>query len=660
MPADTLRVDLDEVRIVAARMTETAETAPFALSVLRIDEARRVASPALTLAGPLHGMPGIWVNDRNNFSLGERISIRGMGWRASFGVRGIYIMMDGMPLTMPDGQAVMSLIDPAFITGAELVRGPGSGFWGNAGGGTLLLSTSRFTDGTSVRSRMSVGSFGYAKGDFQASFNAGGNRYMVYGSRMGYDGFREHSRFEATRVGAHADIDTGPNSRLRLTGVFLDSPVSDNPGSLARQQAIESPGAANPANINQGAGKMTRHAQAGMEYARFFEDADLRISAYGLNRNLKNPLNFAWVQVDRIGGGGRAMFRHWLEDFEYGLGFDASFQSDSRRNWQNNGGGRGALSLNQQEQVFNTALSGRVKVPFGQFALSGGVRVDRLHFNSTDRFFADGEDNSGSREFWAVSPMAGISWQARGILTWINYSTGFETPTTTELVNRPDMTGGFNPDLNPERSHSLETGFRYRSGSGKFFADVAIFRAWVRDLLFPYRTPEGGDRDFYQNIGSTEHSGFELFMNWDPLPILSLQAGYSFSRFVFGSAVVTAQGDNVEGNRLPGIPEHRLTASTEWKYGMARLRLESEYAGSTYVNNINSEKNGSWFVMNLNASLYRVRIAGDVTASPFIQVNNLTDARYNGSVIINAFGGRFYEPAPGIHWMGGVSVMFGS
>ncbi len=655
--SDTLRVELGEVRIEATRLTETSATAPLAFSTVQISEARRTTTPGLTLTEPLRGIPGVWVNDRNNNAVGERISVRGMGWRAAFGVRGINIHMDGVPLTMPDGQAIMSLIDPAFVKDVEVVRGPVSGFWGNAGGGAILLSTAHFDTEPSVRTRISAGSFGLNKQDFEAGFGSGGNRYMVYGSRLYTDGFRDHSRFEAYRFGGHADIALDDRSRLRLTTALLESPTSDNPGALTTEDAIDMPDMANPGSVNQNARKITRHGQFGANYRLMLSDSDLNVQAWGLGRRLQNPLPFAWIQVDRLAGGVRSTWQQQMQDFSWGVGLDASVQSDSRRNWVNEGGDQGDLTLDQQEDVYSLGGFTRISIPFGAFAVSGGLRFDLLSFRNSDRFMSGNEDASGDRQFSTLSPMAGISYDFGNWLTFLNYSTGFESPTTTELVNRPDMTGGFNPDLQPERSHGFELGTRGQFESLNMKVDAVVFTMQVRDLLQQFQVEADG-RDYFRNVGSTRHSGFEIFTEWEPLPSLLVMASYGYSDFTFSSDEIAEDGESLKGNRLPGIPVHRVNGSVEYRYSDVRLRLESEFSDEYYVNNQNTAVNEAYTLFNLNASWLEAELFPGWRVTPFIQVNNLFDKRYNGSVIINAFGGRFYEPAPGRNWQAGVNVRF--
>lgn len=653
--SDTLRMQLMDVRIEASRVTETPDMAPFAVSIRDIDEHRRYITAGVDLGEALSGIPGLWINNRHNLAVGERLSVRGMGWRAAFGVRGVHILLDGVPLTMPDGQAIMSLVDPSFISRAELIRGPSSGFWGNAGGGALLLFTNASIPDNFARGRFTAGSFGFYKTDLELGFNAGGNQFHLYSSHSYLDGYRDHSRFEAYRIGGNALIPLTDDSRLRVTAAFLNSPTSDNPGSLTKDEFNENPVQANSANINQNARKITRHGQVGVDYSMFFNQSDFRVQSYAIARKLQNPLNFAWIQVDRLVWGARAAYSMTTDFVDVAVGTDISIQSDVRRNWANVGGDKGELRLDQQEEVVNRALFARAKLPLGSFALSAGLRYDWLTFSVIDRFLTN-DDNSGERDFYSLTPMAGLSYEYGEWFTYLNVSTGFESPTTTELVNRSDMSLGFNRDLQPQQTVGLEWGNRIFFNSLNLDVDIALFNMWVNDLILPFRTAEGGDRDFFRNLGSTTQRGIEVFAGWRPLQHTSLEVNYAFSDFTFSSDDIFENGESLEGNALPGIPEHRMNIAAEQGFGLLLARVEAEYSGSFFTNNVNTVSNDAYWVFNLSLSGRDIPFMQNATLTPFLRVNNLFDTTYSGSVIINAFGGRYFEPAPGINFNAGLSV----
>jgi iron complex outermembrane recepter protein len=471
--SDTLQVRLDEIRVEAARITETGKTAPFSVSIRNRSADDAIVEPGLTLDRIMFDVPGVWINNRENPALGERISIRGMGWRAAFGVRGIQMYMDGVPLTMPDGQTVTNVVDPAFISNMEIIRGPSSSMWGNASGGVIMLRSDRFTARPTVRVRGLTGSDGLYKTDAEASFRSGNVNYHFWGSHLQQDGFRDHSRFITTRLGANARWLISERSLLSITSTWMNSPTSFNPGSLTKEQASDVPRSANPFNVNQNAGKMNEQGQLGITYRFRNDDYEINTTGYGVFRDLENPLAFAWIKVDRVAYGFRSNVERTFEYLSVAGGIDMSRQIDDRKNWGNSGGERGNLRLDQKETVLNTALFTALRGSYENITLSTALRRDWIRFESDD-FFQAGGDNSGSRLFQAWSPSAGVSIDLGQTVLFLNAGTSYETPTTTELVNRPDMTGGFNQDIEPERTVNFETGVRGEFGGSLFRYELAV------------------------------------------------------------------------------------------------------------------------------------------------------------------------------------------
>jgi iron complex outermembrane recepter protein len=653
---DTLQVRLDEIRIEAARITETGKTAPFTVSIRNRDADDARAEPSLTLDRIMFDVPGVWINNRENPALGERISIRGMGWRAAFGVRGIQIYMDGVPLTMPDGQTVTSVVDPGFISAMEIIRGPSSSMWGNASGGVIMLRTDRYTARPVVRVRGLTGSDGLYKTDAEATFRSGSMSYHLWGSHLRQNGFRDHSRFITTRLGANARWLISERSLLSLTATLMNSPTSFNPGSLTKEQASDEPRSANPFNVNQRAGKMNTQAQLGITYRYRNDDYEVNTTGYGVMRDLENPLSFAWIKVDRIAYGLRSNVERQFEYLSVAGGIDLSRQIDDRKNWGNSGGEQADLRLNQKETVLNTAVFTAVRGNYENITLSTALRRDWIRFESNDSFLADG-DNSGSRLFQAWSPSAGLSVDLGRTVLFVNAGTSYETPTTTELVNRPDMTGGFNQDIEPERTVNFETGVRGEIGRNLLRYEMAVYSMSVRDRILPFRTAEGGDRDFFRNQGRSLHRGFEIFMGITPFRSTRISGSYSYSDNRFRSADEQLQGESLRGNTIPGLPDHRFSIRLEAAMYGFRPALQAERVSSYYVNSLNTVKNDAYTVADLRIS--HTGISGNgFTILPFFQVSNLADVRYNSSVIINAANNRYFEPAAGRTFQAGFNVIW--
>ena len=656
---DTLRYTLAEIEIQAARETETEVTAPFSVSVASRTIQEQGSGPALTFDRIASGIPGLWVNDRQNYALGERISIRGMGWRTAFGVRGIYVLLDDIPLTVPDGQTVMDILDPAMVRQIEVIRGPSSSFWGNAGGGALILSTRPASFDTSLRIRTMAGSFGTYSAQVQGSHQKEARAYHLNASWLNRDGYRDHSRHQVLRLTGHMQWQLDSGRELRFSGAFVDAPDTRHPGSLNEADLAADRRQASPLFKNASAGKSWRQGQAGATLRSESKAGLWQATLYGVARSLHNPLPFADIEVDRLMGGLRLSLANSWRSLRWSAGTDGAIQSDDRRNYRYTGNFvRGDLTIDQQETVLNGALFTRISSNFDRINISGGIRLDAVRFESSDRLQRNGEDRSGRRLFTALSPSIGVSWKTSPGLIFLNYGTSFETPTTTELVNRPDMTGGFNPDIRPERTAGIEAGFRGGWPPARLRYDVAIFRMDVRDQLISYRTEEGGDRDFYRNAGKTRHDGMELALRWFPVLWLEVSGNYNLSRFVFRESFSSAPGDfDATGNRLPGIPKHRLASSLSITPRDFRISLTAEALDSYYVNNENTSKNPGFSVLHMTFGHDGFKLSESILVSPFLTVNNITNARYNSSVSINANFGRYYEPAPGRAIYAGFNVV---
>ncbi len=646
---DTAVAVLPEIEIEAARASETTATAPYAIAVLTRGPERVASESGFSLAEVLRELPGLWINDRGHFALGERLSVRGMGSRAAFGVRGVQVLLDGVPLTMPDGQAVLDVVDPAFVRRAELVRGPASRFWGNGSGGALFLSTAFFADRPTLRARVLGGSYGARQAAFEASAPVGRHRLHVHASDFRRDGYRAHSAGKFTRAGLHGDLALDARTRLRLTAALAAQDV-EHPGSLTRAEFEADPRGANPRFAETRAGKESLQAQAGATLLRETGPGLLTFTAYGLSRTLDNPLPFAYIDLDRKAGGLRLMLREERRRLRWGLGLDAAFQGDDRRNFNNDAGRTGTeRRLDQRETVRNLAAFGFMSLPLAApLRLTLSLRADHVRFAMTDRLLTNG-DQSGSRTFAAVSPAAGLAYRLGGLLFFAEVSTAFETPTTTELVNRPDLTGGFNPDLDPQRVRGVEAGVRGALPGLPLRIDAAVFRLDVTDRLVPFQAEDDG-RTYFRNSGANTHDGVELAAEWMPRAWLTLRAVYAGSRFVFDDEALA-------GNRLPGIPPHRFFGDVRVEWGGWWTRLALERVSAYFVNDANTEKNDGYAVVDVYAGHEGLTV-GRVRLQPFARVGNVFDERYSGSVSINAFGGRFFEPAPGRTFEAGLNVTY--
>jgi len=635
--SDTLRADLEAISIVSTRSNTALNRVPFSVSSWQRSEPARLISPASNLSATLTGVPGVYLGNRENFSLGERLSIRGMGWRASFGVRGIQVMLNGIPLTSPDGQTILEVIDPNMIRTAEIIRGPNAVFWGNGSGGTVYLRTDTADEGTSLR--YYTGSYGSNGQDLTAAYNLGKTRIQADVSTFQTDGYRNHSRARLNRTSLQLTRTLDARSTLSYTGFAAHAPYAENPGSMDLQTTQDDRQWANPLFVQRDAGKDYTHIMQGVRYTRETEGQRFETVIFGTLRDLRNPILPSIIEIDRLSAGGRINYQVTRGAVSLLLSGDIARQSDDRRNWINDQGQKGAATVDQTETTTALGTAAIAQYQRGALTLSGGLRYDAVDFRADDHLSGDpGLDASGSRTLYALTPQVGLTYELNTLTLFGGISSGFETPTTTELVNRPDLQRGFNPDLQPERSRSYETGIRGHISPARLRYEVSIYQIDVRDRLSAYQTEAGGDRNFFENTGSSRHRGVELALQWRPLPITVFTGTFAEQDFIFNSDEA-----GVQGNHLPGIPLRMMQvhAAYEGDYLMADLSLT--HHGKMYANNANTVDNPAW--TSLDAGVSREFKLGTLTLIPFLRVSNILDHRFNASVSINAFGGRFFEPA---------------
>ncbi|MBA2563940.1 MAG: TonB-dependent receptor [Gemmatimonadetes bacterium] len=659
----------EPIVVTVTRAEEDAQRVPAAISVVGAEDVQ-AAQRTLTFDEALARVPGTFAQNRNNFSIGERLSIRGFGARAGFGIRGVKLIVDGIPQTLADGQSVSSNIDLASAGRIEVLRGPSSSLYGNAAGGVVDIQTEAPPEQPTLSSRFTAGKFDLQKYEVQIAGKAERLGYVVSTNRLDYNGFRGHSRVQSSLANARVTFDADEHSRWAVVLNYNDTPVAESPGSLTREQADSLPSQANPRNVATESGESHHQLQAGLGYTRDLGgQRHLSARLYGLDRKVANPLPFAFIDLERFAGGGGLQYVHGAPllgtDNRLTVGIDVDVQSDDRRNVNNDAGRRGEERLlDQDEGVTAIGVYAQDEVrPHERLELTFGVRYDRVRFDVDDRLPEDGDDSGartlddGSVEVFGlgVSPLAGIRYGITpAINAYANIATSFQTPTTTELANRPQGSGGFNPDLEPQKAVSYELGLKGLLGERVTF-DLAGFLIDVRDELIPFEVPDQPQRQFFQNAGSSRHNGFEASLDAHLAGALHGLVAYTYSNFFFDEF---STGDaDFGGNDIPGVPPHRAFAQLAWRDpGSVFATAEAEYVDEYFVDDANSTRNDSYVLVRLRGGITR-EFAG-LEIQPFAGIDNLFDEEYSGSVVVNAVGSRFFEPSPGRSAYGGISVAY--
>ena len=674
---DTARV-LPELTVTVTRAPETVSRVPAAVSVVDQRDLKG-AQANLGLDESLNNIPGVYVANRYNFNLDQRLVIRGFGTRSNFGIRGIRVMLDGVPQTLPDGQSQLSNVDFANLGRIEVLRGASSSLYGNASGGVVSLSTEPAHAGPFSQSiRTEGGSFGLFRFQSRTTARRGAGSATLSVSRTTVDGSRQWSKSEFTQVNLGGDYLVGGSTTLAVRFGYADAPRALNPGALTAAEFLANPDSASANSIRRKADKDLWQGQLSFSARHFTSRGEFSAVVFGVRRELKNALGSPPPQgpgpnvgiYNEIGR--RVVGLRLAGDQRLGSsrravraigGIDLQTMRDDRRGWRSVDGLPDTLIQSQLEKV--TEVGPFLQLhwnPTEALAVSGGVRYDAVHFDVADKHLLDGTDGNGNRTMSAFSGNLGLSYGADNRLTpYVNVSTSFETPTTTELANQPNSTSGFNRDLDPSRSVNYELGARGVVGPVSYSAAGFIGR--VKDAIVQFSEVSG--RGYFTNAGRLKNDGIELGVSArvaEPLRVFGnwTYANYRYDRYriVNGTAV-----DTLDGKRLPGVPKAfiRLGLRAGPVRGFA-LDLDHTMASAVFANDQNTIYVSGWGAKQkpddlpgvgsgvTNARLSWEGTVGGSWLRPFIGVNNLWDREYISALTINGAFGRVFEPAPGRNW----------
>ena len=658
--------DLDEVIVTATRTEQSLADVSSAISVVEKD-AIQAGRQQLGLDESLNRVPGVFFQNRYNFTQDLRVAIRGFGARANFGIRGIKVFVDDLPATLADGQSGVDDIDIGSVGRIEVIRGPSSALYGSASGGVMSLYTEDGPETPFAEARVTVGEYDHQKYQLKFGGQTGKLNYLVNGSYLENDGYRDNSRVEHGLVNSKFRYEFDDDSDLTVIFNLVDSPQADDAGGIREADVAADRRQAQPRNLSSNSGEELEQQKVGWIYRHSFgEDHEIRVRNYYLWRDFQTFLPIGShirfvsddgvVEFDRFFFGGGAQYTYTGELFgrpnQFTAGFDIDIQEDDRQRYSNDAGIQGALSFDQLEEAEAYGFYIRNSLFLADnLQLTLGGRYDIVDLSVEDRFLANA-DQSGELDFDEFSPSVGLTWTATdSVSLYFNYATAFETPTFTELANPARNLnvnlGGF-ASVDAQNADSFEIGARGLIG-GRVYFDIAGFIMEVEDEVVSVSNI--GNRSFFRNA-DTDRNGIEASVVIDIVDGLQLTASYTYSDFEFDSFPSRM---DAEGKMLPGIPENQFFAELSYSHDSGfYLSWDILAVDDLAVNNNNSVMSDSYEVSNLRAG-HTMQLAG-FELSPFIGINNLFDTKYMSNLRLNGFGGRVFEPAPTLNVYGGVSV----
>ena len=670
----------EQTMVVTAAPTTVSELdTPAAVSVVNGDEMRQ-AAPRVNLSESLGAVPGLQVQNRQNYAQDLQLSIRGFGSRSTYGVRGLRIYVDGIPATMPDGQGQTSNIDIGSVDTIEVLRGPFSALYGNSSGGVINVTSQTGTQPPTVEASSYYGSFGTwhygmkATGAVGDGSHAGDVDYTVSTNRFTTHGYRDHSGARKNLANARLGVRINDVSKLTLLLNSVDIKANDA-GGLTADEWRDNP-RQSPRGDQYNTRKNTRQTQAGLRYERQLSaQDDLSVMMYAGERETTQfqSIPRAPQLKPSHAGGVIDLTRHYqgidtrlthrgelLVPVTLTAGLDYENMSERRKGYENfvmvNGapqyGEQGALRRNERNLMWNVDPYLQTQWQLtDKLSLDAGVRYSSVWFDSNDYYITPGNgDDSGDASYHKWLPAGSLKYALTDAWNvYLSAGRGFETPTINELSYRSDNQSGLNFGLKPSTNDTVEIGSKTRIGNGLFTA--ALFQTNTDNEIVV--DSSSGGRTSYKKAGKTRRQGMELGLDQQFGESWRLKAAWTWLDATYRTNVCDDASCN--GNRIPGIARNMGYASFGYQpeqgwYAGSDIR----YMSDIMANDENTAKAPSWTVVGLTTG-YKWSY-GRMDMDLFGRIDNLFDREYVGSVIVNESNGRYYEPAPGRNYGIGLNL----
>jgi iron complex outermembrane receptor protein len=660
----------ETITVTTTRLPQPGFDLPAAIDAVDA-RAIREDNPQVNLSESLNRVPGINVQNRQNYAQDLQVSSRGFGARATFGVRGVRLIADGIPATMPDGQGQAATFDLASADRIEVLRGPFAYLYGNSSGGVVQVFTADGVGAPTVDLSGYAGSFDLRKLNARVGGDAGGFNYVANASRFETDGYRDHSQSRRDQWNLKGAFGLAAG-RLTLVASGLEQPDTQDPLGLTRAQMEADPRQADASAYLFDTRKTIRQSQGGATWeARLSPCDSLQARAYSGSRQVTQYLGQAGntplssggvVDLDRTYGGAGVRYTHVFlgaaRPLTASLGVEYERMEEHRRGFVNDNGMAGEPKRDEDNTVGNTDAYAQVEWAVApRWVLSGGLRASTVRFDSADHYVVGpNPDDSGAVRYSHTNSVAGVMFKASpGMHVYANAGQGFETPTFAELAYRPGGATGLNFDLQPSKSRQYEVGMKARLAPA-VRASLAVFRIDTRDEIVT-NAASGGRTDF-KNAARSRRDGFEASLE-ARLPLgFEAYAAYTGmnARFTQDYSSGLPPTAVAAGRKLPGVPDRTFYAAAAWRHPASGFHaaVEVHHVGKVYVDEANSDAAAAYTLASVRGGFEqqtrRLRLR------EFVRVDNVTGRRYAGSVIVAEARSRFFEPAPGRNWVAGIDA----
>jgi iron complex outermembrane receptor protein len=673
-----------EVQVSAPRMNAPLSEIPFATSIVGQDILSQIPR-TVSIDEALKLVPGIKIDNQSN---AERvhISIRGQGILTERGIRGINILLDGLPLNDPSGLAPdLFDVDFNFVDKIEVLRGPAASLYGGSASGGIINITTQKAPNIPIFGEVygSGGSNTFWKGAGKFGGQVNDVNYIVSFSRTMGDGYRQHEHFWGNNLYGKATYT--PNEYIELTPIFIyiDS-YHENPEGIPLTYYNLDPKLPNDAAIPANEYLETQRITNGLKgKIKIANNQDVTFNALVRKTTFTEASNGAFnnrwlttsgasLQYNLGYGAPDAFFRNNVS-----VGTDLNWQSIAITNLQHQGqdslGNFYVLPgyvLNAKENIKQNSIGLFLidKIDLAKnWSIMLSLRYDKMHNELTDLLNTDSTNGSGNKDFNKTTGRIGVTYSPLPeVSLFVNWGQGFLPPTTEELSQNPLAYGGFNKNLTFATSNGIDLGVRGALDKQNLYYDVTGFYLTTQNDFDRFRIPGPRHREtFYRNSPSTERYGLELYAAYFPLNKLELQVAYTYSHFKYTSdSLQILMDDNfplryiLKGNFLPNSPMHQLYVDLQYTlmHGLL-VGLSAETLSKTYIDGANIESEAAVGYTLLHARInYQLPVKG-LDAELMFSGRNLTDQKYAAFTEPDA-SGNSYQPGAGREFFGSLRIRF--
>ncbi len=664
-------VVMDPLVVTGAYAPTSTFDLPFSVDIVDLSHGTD-GQLGVNLSEVLSKVPGLVVQNRQNYAQDLQISSRGYGARSAFGVRGIKLLSDGIPASTPDGQGQAATLNLDVADRIEVLRGPAATLYGSNAGGVIQMFTRDGQGPARVGAETTFGSDGFNKNHLSAEGGNDSAGFVLDASRMDTDGYRDHSAARRDQTFAKVNFKPDDDSRMALIYSSLEQNNTQDPLGQTWDAYKHDPRSTAAVAETYNTRKSIDHQQLGMNYERYFGDATLQFNLYAGRRSVVQYLSIPrTVASNSQRGGGVVDFDRefhggtlrWIQpvadvpgNLTFTVGADYDQSKDDRRGYQNFSGDQLGVKgeLRRDEKDTATSLDPYLQAHWeiGNWTSELGLRYSTMEMRVDDHYLANG-DSSGSKKYQQATPSLSVMYAFTPDLRgYASVGKGFETPTQAEMAYAPGEVESFNFGLKPATSMQYEMGVKYRLGE-RTRLNAAVYEIHTDDEIVVASAMDG--RTSYRNAGRTVRRGFEASLQSDLSEQWQTTLVYTRTDARYADDI----SQTIEsGNRLPGVPLDNLYGELVWKpVSSISMGVEGQYRSKVYVDDSNNAKAApAYAVFN-----WRTRFeqhVGPWTFHQLLRLDNLFDRQYVGSVIVGDGNGRYYEAAPGRSWYAGAGLEY--